>query len=75
MENNMKKRLIQLFVMLALVTVATAARPPVASACSGDDCGCGTIEQECLAACGPNNTSCRLACIHADIQCAIACCS
>jgi hypothetical protein len=62
--------------MLALVIVATAARAPVASAsCSGDDCGCGTIEQECLASCPPNNFTCRQACIHADIQCAIACCS
>ena len=69
----------KLVLLLMLVTLfASLALPGGARACSGDDCGCGYDQQDCIYECqfepAEYYSACRHACIHASVQCAIECC-
>lgn len=61
-----------LVVALFVVGASTGSDP--ATACSGDDCGCGIEAQECFASCPQGDQACRAACRQAWIDCGIACC-
>ncbi|MBV9927221.1 MAG: hypothetical protein JOZ96_19545 [Acidobacteria bacterium] len=62
------------FLLMMLLVLAALAKPAVsARACSGDDCGCGIMAQECRASCN-GNFACIRGCNQESIQCAKACC-
>jgi len=70
-----KKLGMLLVLVMVLVTLAApAARVGVnAQTCSGDDCGCGIIFNECRFECNGNLT-CISECRRCQIECSKACC-
>jgi hypothetical protein len=74
----MRKKLGYLALMLCLVVLAITGAPKVASACSGDDCGCGEDVPTCLEGCppveDPGHTTCVHSCQVAYSHCAVCCC-
>jgi len=61
--------------MMVLVLAALVQTAPVsAQKCSGDQCGCGVIAEECRAACG-GVLACVRQCNKEAIECSKACCS
>jgi hypothetical protein len=61
-----------------LFVVAVVAAPQRAEACSGDDCGCYLIGEECRATCPgvgqPGQQECMSACNKEVILCSKCCC-
>jgi hypothetical protein len=61
-----------------LCVVAAVAAPQQAEACSGDDCGCYLIGEECRASCPgqgqPGHQECFSACNKEVILCSKCCC-
>ncbi len=74
----MAKKLFAMVAMLGLVLMATLANPQKVRACSGNDCGCDTIQAQCDAACppegDPNRPACITLCAKQYTCCAINCC-
>lgn len=66
----------KLGMLLVLVMVLATLAAPAARvrACSGDNCGCGVIFNECRLQCA-GNLSCISECRRENVQCSIACCS
>ncbi|HTG32006.1 MAG TPA: hypothetical protein VLB76_03670 [Thermoanaerobaculia bacterium] len=78
----MTRKLILVLAMLVLTGLADAAKPKLALACSGDDCGCGedaiACHDECVATYAitdPAYQACVHNCIVANKNCSIACCA
>jgi hypothetical protein len=71
-----KKLGMLLVLVMVLVTLAApAARVGAyAGACSGDDCGCGLIFNECRLECN-GNLACISECKKCMIACSKACCA
>jgi hypothetical protein len=74
----MRTKLVSLSIMLCLVVLAIVGAPKTASACSGDDCGCGTQLSECMAECpppgDPNRSACTMGCLQENHKCSVCCC-
>lgn len=62
-----------LLLVLVLFWVSLSAPAAARRACSGDNCGCGIMAQECRDSCY-GVLSCLAACRHESIACAKACC-
>ena len=62
-----------MLLVLVMVLVTLAAPATRVRACSGDDCGCGIIFNECRLQCA-GNLSCISGCRQCQIACSKACC-
>jgi hypothetical protein len=62
-----------MLLVLVMVLVTLAAPATRVGACSGDDCGCGLIFEECRLECN-GNLSCISGCKQCMIACSKACC-
>lgn len=62
-----------LLLVLVLFLVSLSMPASARRACSGDNCGCGVMAQECRESCN-GVWACVSACNKESIQCAKACC-
>jgi hypothetical protein len=70
------KTKLPLYLAALMVVVLAAAAAPLYASCSGDDCGCGTGQAQCIADCPPGSghVACVTACVHVSVCCAEECC-
>jgi hypothetical protein len=75
----MKIKLVQVFLVLCLVLLASMTNPPkLAASCSGDQCDCQVDGAMCRDGCppigNPSHNSCISGCNQAETHCSVCCC-
>lgn len=72
----MKTRMLLVLAMVLLTLLAVnSGAEALSGMCSGDDCGCNLLYNECAAECQPADITCFGACKQAAVACSRACCT